>query len=172
MIRCPSLPRICWLTRLCLVALMALPCATPGIAQEPQADLGTDADLAAQLPQETGAEIYLYLSHFPQAGMDVPAASQTVELRQTTGLYLARDQDEGAERAATGDDWQMVRRAVAAVIGQSLDALDRPQPQPSVVVEWMVAGDAVFSRGSLIFAPEDLPPDLRALQDGLFGGGF
>lgn len=118
------------------------------------------------------AEMNLYLKFWPQGEQDAPSATQVIEF-DADGIRIFTHTTPEAEAdkivPAAPEEVALLRAAVAAVLRTvSLD-MGEPITGDSIAVEWSISNATTFERGAVQMAPDALPPEIFALQNGLFG---
>lgn len=128
---------------------------------------------AAMLRAET-PDFSLYLALWPEGGPeDEPVAGQAADTGPG-GLAIFVSNSEGPvldlEAPLTEPALNALRAAIGALLAR-VDTADQAEvPRPSISVEWSISGPSRFVRGNMVLPVGDLPPEVIAAQDVLFGG--
>jgi hypothetical protein len=129
---------------------------------------------SATLLRAETPEFSLYLGLWPEGGPeDEPVAGQAADTGPG-GLAIFVSNSEGPvldlEAPLTETSLAALRGAITALLARVNTADQAEVPRPSISVEWAISGQNSFVRGNMVLPADDLPPEVIAAQDVLFGG--
>lgn len=123
---------------------------------------------------EERISLSLLLSWFEERSDD-PVAGQGIEIDSgEIFIYaLTRESEQTDEviRPVTPEEEAAVGAAVLAMVGRVTTRYVPLPAEPAVTVEWSVGSGALFERGALVVAADDLPPEVQAVLP-LMGGAW